>query len=436
MHASGIWQRRGSRQGAPRAAFSTSFGAALVATLGALAVGTTFSSSAQAQPASLDPKPATPPAAPTATPAAPAGAGAPSGAPTPPAKPGAKVPIESVDSNQTLGDDPDDRPWVVGVSEADQAVALRMFRDGNASLNDGVFVTAVKHYREALKHWDHPAIHYNLALALMNLNQPIEVYQSLTKALKYDPKAGPAPLDADKYDRAKNYMLLAQNQVANVDVTCDKPGAKVSVDGNLVFTGPGRYQGLVQVGKHSFVAEKEGFATSVEAPYIGPGETMRFSLKLYSGSELTRYKRLWKTTWMPWAVAGAGGAIAIASGVVYMSGRSDIQDFDARIASCGLEGCPITSDLTDMRESGDTKQTMAWVGFGLGAATIATGAILAYVNRPRAYQIRPEDLQKEKDAAAKAAAATASTGSTIRSTLQLTPVVGGDVAGAAASFRF
>lgn len=290
-------------------------------------------------------------------------------------------------------------------------------------LNDGVFITAAKHYREALKHWDHPAIHYNLALALMNGDHPIEVFQSLTAALRYNPKDGPAPLDADKYDRAKNYMLLAQRQVANVDITCDKPGAQVAVDGEVVFTGPGRYQGLVRVGKHSFVAEKAGYVTSVEAPYIGPGETMRFTLKLYSAEELTRYRRRWSRTWVPWAVAGSGGAIALAAGVLYASGRSDIQDFDARVAKCGLAGCPISAELTDMRDRGGTKQTIAWVGFGIGAATIAGGLILAYANRVRPYQVRPEDVARES-----AGKATAS--------LQVTPLLGPDVAGAAASFRF
>ncbi len=426
MHASVAGKHR--EQGARRTATPGSkLGAAGLA---ALMIASAVPQLAVAQPA--QPGPAAPAAAPP--PAEPSAPAAPSGAPAgaapagkAPAQPGTgnKVPVESVDNNQTLGTD-DERPWARGVSDADQSAALQSFRDGNASLNEGVFVTAVKQYREALKHWDHPAIHYNLALALMNLDQPIEVYESLSKALKYDPKAGPAPLDADKYDRAKNYMLLAQKQVANVDITCDKPGAKVAVDGNVVFIGPGRYQGLVRVGKHSFVAEKAGYVTSVEAPYIGPGETMRFTLKLFSAEELTRHKRLWKATWAPWAVVGAGGAIAIASSVIYVSGRSDIQDFDARISQCGTMGCEITDELKDMRDSGDTKQAMAWVGFGLSAATIATGFVLAYVNRVRPYQIRPEDLQKEA----------AKRGTASLSFQPIVPAAGSDVTGAAATFRF
>lgn len=402
--------------------------------------------SALAQP-TAQPSPTAPaagaPAAPSAgTPTAPA-AGAPGAAGTPtapaagapaapgkptaaPGKPGpAKGPVETVDNNQSLGERVN-RPWAVGVTEQNQGEALRHFREGNALLNDGVFITAAKHYREALKHWDHPAIHYNLALALMSQDQPIELYESLIKALKYNPKEyNPAPLDEDKYDRAKNYLQLAQKQVANVDISCDKPGAKVSIDGLEVFTGPGRYQGLVRVGKHSFVATKAGYATSVEAPYIGPGETMRFALKLYSAEELTRHRRRWSTTWVPWAVVGVGGALAVASTFVYASGRSEVSDFDSRITSCGVGGCPITPDLTSMRDSGASKQTWGWVGIGIGAGTVATGLVLAYMNRVRPYQIRPEDLAREGQGASAQAHAPS-----------LQPLLAPGLAGAAATFRF
>jgi hypothetical protein len=418
MNASVVGNRKRDRH--PRRRPRRSGGGLAALGLTALAVLGLVGSVSWAQPAGTPGTPG-PAGAPPATPASP---GAPT-KPVAPAKPDLKIPVESVDNNQTLGTGTD-RPWAKGVSAEDQVIALRLFREGNSALNDGVFITAVKHYGEALAHWDHPAIHYNRALAMMNLDQPIEVFQSLNKALKYDPKDGPAPLDSDKYDRAKNYMLLVQKQVANVDITCDKVGAKVAVDGNVVFTGPGRHQGLVRVGKHSFVAEKAGYVTSVEAPYIGPGETMRFTLKLYSAEELTRYKRKWSRKWFPWAVAGGGGAVAIASTILYTSGRSDVQAFDARITQCGPDGCPITPELLDMRDRGSTKQTLAWVGVGVGVATIGTGLLLAYVNRVRPHQIRPEDLAKEPGGMA---------GSPL-SSLRVTPLLGPTVAGAAASLHF
>src|ERR1700733_7519084 len=73
-------------------------------------------------------------------------------------------------TNESLQNGGDTRPWASGVSPSEQ--------------------------RDALKHWDHPAIHYNLALAQMELAQPIEAYDNLTTAIKY----GDAPLQSkDKF---------------------------------------------------------------------------------------------------------------------------------------------------------------------------------------------------------------------------------------------
>src|SRR5262245_13867097 len=134
------------------------------------------------------PKPAEPP-----TPAEPP---KPADSPKQPDKPAGTTPgtTEKAGTNEGLGQGGDQRPWAVGVPVDRQNGALKAFQDGNVALNDGLFPNAVERYREALKSWDHPAIHYNMALALMNLDQPIEVEDSLKKAIKYDA----APLEKDK----------------------------------------------------------------------------------------------------------------------------------------------------------------------------------------------------------------------------------------------
>src|SRR5688572_9697989 len=94
-----------------------------------------------------------------------------------------------------------DRPWATNVSKEDQDAAWELVREGNALLKDSIFRQAVDKYREALKRWDHPAIHYNLALALLNLDQPLEVNKHLDKAMQY----GALPLEQDKFEHAKGY---------------------------------------------------------------------------------------------------------------------------------------------------------------------------------------------------------------------------------------
>jgi hypothetical protein len=77
--------------------------------------------------------------------------------------------------------------------------------------------------------------------------------------------------------------------------------------------------------------------------------------------------------------------------------------------------------LKDLRSSGDTYKTVGEVMYGVGAAALVTGAVLWWINRPEAYQIRAEDLQTPSPEPAQ---------------VQVTPVVSPSFAGAAVMGRF
>ena len=282
----------------------------------------------------------------------------------------------------------------MGVKPSDRDAALKMFHEGNLRLNDGLFAKAGELYVNALKRWDHPAINYNLALAQMNLDQPIEAFDNFTQAIKY----GDAPLQSkDKFDHAKDYLLLLNKEIGEVEVTCNKTGARVSVDGKEVFTAPGTYKGKVRAGKHTFVATLEGHPTRIDAPYISPGAPFRIELKLYTVSELTRYSRKWDTTWVPYAVIGGGVAIGVVGGLLELAASNNYKSYDDKVAACNAGtamngGCAQSKSLTDLKHSGDEQKSAGFVLYGVAAAAVITGSALWFINRPQAYQVRPEDL--------------------------------------------
>jgi hypothetical protein len=341
--------------------------------------------------------------------------------PTPPKTPKTD---EKAGKDESLQNGGDTRPWAAGVSVENQKIAIKKFQEGNQQLNDGLFPAAVKLYREALTKWEHPAIYYNLALALLNLDQPIEVYDSLQKAIKY----GAAPLEKDKFEHAKEYILLVEKQLATVDVSCSKPGAQISVDGKVVFTvgedgKAGHYVSRVKIGKHTFVAEKPGYNAQVDAPFIGPGETYRLELTLYTADELTRYKRQWNSKYMPYAVVGGGIALGLAGVLLELSANSSYSDYDSAVAKCNMDassgGCSNAGEVADMRKSGDTKRTLGYIGYGVAGAAVVTGVILLYVNRSQAYQITADEYRKELREKEKA-----------EGSVSITPVIGPSMAGA------
>ena len=312
-------------------------------------------------------------------------------------KPGDKTPQtgEKADTSETLQKGGDVRPWAQGVSPAEQKTALLAFREGNAQLNDGLFAKAAETYRGALTHWKHPAIYYNLSLALMNLDQPVEAYESMNAATAY----GEGPIDTDKFKHAKEYLLLLSKQIATITVACDKPGAKVSIDGKEVFIAPGKHTQRVRIGRHTLVAEKTGYQARVNAPNIGPGESFSVELKLFTADELTRYKRRWEKTWIPYAVLGAGVGVGLVGVGLELSANATYNDYDKKVTACNMNnsGCENSQELKDLRSSGDTKKTVGFVMYGVAGATIAGGIVLAILNRPKSYLLRPEEVQDQLD---------------------------------------
>jgi hypothetical protein len=292
------------------------------------------------------------------------------------------------------------------VSKANEDCARNAFRQGNDLLNNGLFPQSVARYRDAINCWDHPAIHYNLALALINLDKPIEVFEQLNLAIQY----GADPVGQDKFDHAKEYLKLVAGQLADIEVSCDMKGAKIAVDGKEAFIAPGTYKAKVRVGKHTFYGEKEGYNARVTAPFIGPGDTYRIELKLYTIPELTRYRCKWNCgTRTPYYILAGGAVAGIAGGIFEFMASSSYKDFNEAVARCNTPamGCDTATagSIIDKRNSGDTKRAIGYVGYGVAGAAIAAGAVILWLNRREAYQIRPEDLEEEKTARAGVAVA-------------------------------
>lgn len=318
----------------------------------------------------------------------------------------------------------DERPWAKGVSKDRQDAALKLFSAANRDLNNGLFPAALEKYKEALKSWPHPAIYYNMALALRTLDQPIELENALLKAIEY----GPAPIDQDKFEHAKAYLAVNAKALAWIDVSCKKMGANVLVDGVKLFTvEPGkenRKEIRVRVGKHTIVAERTGYNAQVDAPYIDPGQKFRIELQLYTSEELTRYKRRWNQVWMPYAVIGGGVAIGLVGAVFANSAQSSYDNFDKAIARCNDEsmgtGCEVDSSISKLRDSGDTKKTLSIVGYGVAGAAIVAGAALVYLNRRTSYEITADEYRREQS----------------KKKVSITPIVAPDTAGAMVHGRF
>ena len=119
---------------------------------------------------------------------------------------------------------------------------------------------------------------------------------------------------------------------------------------------------------------------------------------------------------------GAGAGIGVVGIVLEVAAQSAYNEYDRKVLACNMnsQGCPTTSDLTSIRDRGDTQKMMGFVGYSVAGAAIATGVVLAILNRPQPYQIRAEDLQEEQS----------------KHQLSVAPLIGPNVTGAMVQGRF
>ncbi len=281
------------------------------------------------------------------------------------------------------------RPWADGVSEHAQSLALQAYDQGNAEFVESRFAQAVARYREALAHWDHPAIRFNLAVCLINLDRPIEAREALDRALAF----GPAPLGAELHQQALTYKKLLDGRLTELTIRCDEPGAEVSLDGKLVFTAPGSFRSWVEPGEHQLVATKPGFLTHSETLRLAPGTSETVAVRLVAFTATTRTIRRWDT-WRPYAVGGAGIVVAGLGGIAYALAARDYAAYDEAVSAACPRGCDrieatVLASARARRDRADVAQTTAISMFVLGGALAVAGGLGLYLNLPRTEVVTP-----------------------------------------------
>jgi hypothetical protein len=297
-------------------------------------------------------------------------------------------------------------PWRAGVTEEDTAQARALFQEGNSLVRESVFVPAIDKYEEALKHWDHPGIHYNLSLALLNLEQPLRLRHHLVEALKYEGR----PLGEEQILRAKQYLNLVEKQLSHLVVRCDHHAATVKLDDKLAFRAPGKLDEYLPPGRHRLVTSAPGYVSNEQDLSLVPGETKQLDIKLYTEQEWTKYKRKWSPVG-PIVLTVSGIVVAGTGGLLFWLGGEQIKKDDERIQ----DECPMGCDEDDaqVKHTGQTMQIIGIASMATGGAATLVGGILLYVNRQIPYR---EDPGKR--------------------TVSFTPVVGPQFSGLLASGSF
>jgi tetratricopeptide (TPR) repeat protein len=185
--------------------------------------------------------------------------------------------------------------------------------EGKALAEDFQLTDAIKKYREALRYWDHPLIHYNLSRLLNALERPLEAYWSVERALRADP----ATLSDDpaQAQQIHAHLLKLRDQLrarlVEIQIASADPDVEVSVGNRAVATAPVRSE-LFLPGTHRLAAQAPRHWPLLQTIPLPSGTTVH--LRLTSERAFT--------PWKPWALTSAGTAVALAGFGLYWHGRN------------------------------------------------------------------------------------------------------------------
>ena len=276
----------------------------------------------------------------------------------------------------------DDKPWAVGVSEANQQKALAKFQEGNESFIKDEWRKALDAYTEALTYWDHPNIRYNAAVCLIKLDRSVEAYEHMTAALRH----GDAPLGKDLFKQGETYLQMLAKTTSYIEIVCKQPdGVSITLDGERLAKCPETK--LVLPGKHQIVSEKPGYRTERREVMAPPGgkETVVIVMQAEGTRKLTRR---W-ARWVPWTVVGVGAAFTVASVPLFFMTRSRFEDYDNDVADfCRMMpdgGCMPgeASKFDGQLDDAKRLRVITYSSMAIGAAGVAAGVVLVLMNQPR-----------------------------------------------------
>lgn len=272
-------------------------------------------------------------------------------------------------------------PWAEGVSAERQKQANALFEEGNQLFSQQAHGPALDKYRAAVAIWNHPLIHFNMAVTEIKLDRILEAALDLERALRF----GRKPFTPELYEQALDYQRLLEGRIGELQISCEQAEVRVEVDGKPWLACPGQRRLRVLAGEHVIVGERAGFLPQSARLVVGGGAVVVQKIRLVS-LESAAYNEYPTPRWIPWTITGGGAAILLGGLGFYMAGKNQLSDFQNAFASECAAGCE--ADLSDHPLLRDERDGAVWKGkvaaatMWVGGATAVGGIVFLVLNRP------------------------------------------------------
>lgn len=299
------------------------------------------------------------------------------------------------------------RPWEREVTGEDRRQAEALFQEAVTAHEQLLRDQAQAGYEAALARWDNPHIHWNLALLMVDMGQPLRAYEHIDAVLAWGPDAF---AEDDWAEFAGLRRRLLAEDLGVIEARSDQDGAEIALDGKPWFHGPASARQVVLPGEHVITARRPGHFPLARTVVVPAGAQGTVAITL-SVDGINRERR-WQP-WLPWAVSASGALVAVV-GVGLDRNVQRVDAFERELADkCGGKTMcdPATPSSYDRAVM---KYRFALGSMIVGSTAVAAGLALVLLNQPRAY--RTEDRGAGR--------------------FELAPIVSADAAGASARLRF
>lgn len=274
------------------------------------------------------------------------------------------------------------RPWHYGVSAENQADARALFKRGRAHHDEARFAVARDYYLQALERWDHPDIHFHLALVFQQLEQPLRVYRHIQRIHTW----GKDALEPDQRTFLRDLeQTLMRDKLAVIAVQNDQPDSRISIDGVLVEHDDGQLREVVNPGRRVIEIYKVGYHPVISRLTLFPGQESTITARMSPRQRIVQPP--W-TLWKPWVAVGAGVALGALGVGLQVRARNVVhtaQDELLSVCDYALECQP---------GAGAHFNGARWQnGLGIGALivgglTTSMGLVAVWYNRTRIERVR------------------------------------------------
>ncbi|HEY4055678.1 MAG TPA: tetratricopeptide repeat protein [Kofleriaceae bacterium] len=271
-------------------------------------------------------------------------------------------------------------PWAQGVTDDQKATAKELLDAGNALMLQNKYLDALDKYSAALEVWDHPAIRFNVVRCLIQLGRDLEAFDNLQLALKY----GAAPLEEAIYNEALGYQKLLQKQIGDIKVTCSQVGVKLTIDGQPLAVCPAQESRRLLAGPHQIVGNKTGLLPKTLDLVVIGGEDQGVDVTLEPLAAGATIVHRWPN-YIPWTVFAGGFAIGAIGGVTLLFSHNQMRQYDQIVDDKCTGRCTAEqlAPYAHYKDNAVLESKLGVTALVLGTATVATGAVMVYLNRGR-----------------------------------------------------